>query len=113
MAIGVGFGLSRGPLRIGNHDCSILFGACAGIGSSVYYEWSAAVRRNLELSIERRSDSAFQWRFYLGGARILNPSSGTCESDTAITPVARHCLSDDDEISTLYVGTSLGWAFEL
>jgi hypothetical protein len=112
MAISAGAGIARGPLRIGDHECSAAFfiiSGCDDVGASLYYDWKAAVRRSFELGLERRSENGFQWRIFVGRFAVLNPEDACKPAPGPSTPPPRHCL--DERLSGEYLGTSFGYSF--
>jgi len=100
-ALSLGIGASRGAFSTGSTGCVPIGGGCASGGLVKEYAWDAAVWRNFEASIERRSEDGFQWRVYGGTAKILNWEDGVC-----IAPTGTRCAAQ--EYSTAFIGVSIG-----
>jgi len=106
-ALSLGAGLSRGPFRA-QDDCFFLtflfrFGGCAS-DEEPEPEWDAAVFRNFELSIDRRTAWSTQFRFFFGVTTILNPEDTICDAGQ---PPERCATSDG--FTSLYLGLAFGF----
>jgi hypothetical protein len=105
-AIAAGVGVSRGPYGAVSPIC------CDDFGWSQH--WSAAYWLNVDVvSIEHRSSSGRELRFYFGFGSLLNPKDGECHSygDANYKPPCENRGTLFPNSVMPYIGFAYGAAF--
>lgn len=101
LALGLGAGVSLGPSDRSGRD-GVRRALCQTCDEVPERSYALAWWGNAELSVEERRPWGLVWRAFAGGARLLNPSDGTC--------AAGGCA---DHPIVVYVGAAVGWAFAI
>jgi hypothetical protein len=103
LALSVGAGISAGASSDAGRD-DLRHTLCMSCSEAHERTFALAWWGNAELSLEDREPWGLAWRFFVGGARVLNPGDGTCPSG------AGTC---DDHRVVVYTGIGVGWTFSI
>ena len=100
-ALAIGAGISFGRTGATGRD-SLRRIVCSDCDETIERTYAFAWWGNAEISLEERRPWGLAWRIFVGGARVLNPSEGTC-----------NVASCTDHRIVAYAGVGIGWTFAL